>query len=113
VFDGWIETDGPDQRTLVAAREGRAVGLLQVVMLSPTEAWAQGMRVDPAERGRGVGRRLTRKALSWAADAASLGADRTRVLIPEGVRWVSDTAACRVAVSDEPDFVMRADLSAL
>jgi hypothetical protein len=48
-----------------------------------------------------------------AADAASLGADRTRVLIPEGVRWVSDTAACRVAVSDEPDFVMRADLSAL
>jgi hypothetical protein len=35
------------------------------------------------------------------------------VLIPEGVRWVSDTAACRVAVSDEPDFVMRADLSAL
>jgi len=266
VFEDWVRSDGPDRRTLVADRDGRAVGLLQVVLLSATEAWAQGMRVAPDERGRGIGAALTRAGLDWAADsgatvcrnmvfswnvaglgvsraagfapgtefrwsrpeprevtpeldvrsdpaaawsfwtgsdarthlrglgldpdetwacsevtrerferaaeetalfavvdggtrgagyrtrtyeregdgtdgpqrwaeyglgawtdgdvaaaralhraiaadAAALDADRTRVLIPETVGWVSDAAACRVRVSDEPDFVMRADLS--
>lgn len=46
-----------------------------------------------------------------AKDAADVGADSVRVMIPEGVRWVSDVAAARVAVADEPDFVMAADLT--
>ncbi|WP_117595320.1 GNAT family N-acetyltransferase [Haloprofundus halophilus] len=46
-----------------------------------------------------------------ARDAASVDAERVRVLVPEGVRWVSDTAYARVDVSDEPDFVMAADLT--
>lgn len=46
-----------------------------------------------------------------SADAAELDADRTRVLIPETPRHVSDAAAARVAVSGEPDFVLEADLS--
>jgi GNAT superfamily N-acetyltransferase len=46
-----------------------------------------------------------------ARDAASVDADKTRVLIPESARWVSDVAASRVSVSDEPDFVMAADLT--
>ena len=46
-----------------------------------------------------------------ARDAAESGADRIRVLIPETVRVVSDAAACRVEVSDEPDFVLSADLT--
>ncbi|EJN59277.1 GNAT family N-acetyltransferase [Halogranum rubrum] len=46
-----------------------------------------------------------------ARDAASVGAEKTRVLIPESARWVSDVAASRVNVSDEPDFVMAADLT--
>ncbi|MFC4357519.1 GNAT family N-acetyltransferase [Halobium salinum] len=44
-------------------------------------------------------------------DAAGVDADRTRVYVPERVRWVSDVAAARVRVSDEPDFVMAADLT--
>jgi GNAT superfamily N-acetyltransferase len=44
-------------------------------------------------------------------DAASLGVDRTRVLIPETVRHVSDAAAAGVEVSEHPDFVMEADLT--
>ena len=47
-----------------------------------------------------------------ARDAADRGADRTRVLIPESARHVSDVAVCRVDVSDEPDFVLGADLTA-
>ena len=46
-----------------------------------------------------------------SADAAELDVDRTRVLIPETPRHVSDAAAARVAVSGEPDFVLEADLS--
>ncbi|WP_323190828.1 GNAT family N-acetyltransferase [Halostella sp. PRR32] len=45
-------------------------------------------------------------------DAGELGVDRTRVLIPETARYVSDVAATRTAVSDDPDFVMAADLTA-
>ncbi|MGM0397671.1 MAG: N-acetyltransferase family protein [Halobacteriota archaeon] len=46
-----------------------------------------------------------------ARDAAAVGADRIRVLIPETTRAVSDVAANRVDVSDDPDFVFRADLT--
>lgn len=46
-----------------------------------------------------------------ARDAARVDATRTRVLIPEGVRWVSDVAATRTAVSEQPDFVLEKDLS--
>ncbi|WP_435333728.1 GNAT family N-acetyltransferase [Haloarchaeobius sp. TZWWS8] len=45
-------------------------------------------------------------------DAAELGAERTRVLVPETVEFVSDVSALRTEISDEPDFVMAADLTA-
>ena len=44
-------------------------------------------------------------------DAGELGADRVRVLIPETARFVSDVAATRTPVSDDPDFVLAADLT--
>lgn len=47
-----------------------------------------------------------------AADAANAGADRTRVLVPETVRAVSDVALARVEVADVPDFVLAAELTA-
>ncbi len=47
-----------------------------------------------------------------ARDAAALGVDRTRVLVPETARRVSDVAYLQVDIADEPDFVMSADLTA-
>ncbi|QIB75173.1 GNAT family N-acetyltransferase [Halogeometricum borinquense] len=44
-------------------------------------------------------------------DAAAVDADRTRVLIPEGVQWVSDAARAKADIAEEPTFVMEADLS--
>jgi len=44
-------------------------------------------------------------------DAAAVGADETRVLIPETPRHVSDAAAAGVALADDPDFVFEADLT--
>jgi len=45
-------------------------------------------------------------------DAAAVGADRTRVLVPETPRHVTDAAFVRAGVSEEPDFVLSADLTA-
>jgi len=46
-----------------------------------------------------------------AADAAEIGADRIRVLVPETARVVSDAAFVRANIGDEPDFVVAADLT--
>jgi hypothetical protein len=67
-----------------------------------------------AEYGVGVWSDLAAAKALFAAiarDAASVGADRTRVLIPETVRYVSDAAYGRAGFSDEPDFVLEKDLS--
>lgn len=47
-----------------------------------------------------------------ARDAAAVGADRCRVLVPEDPTVISDSAAARVEVGDEPDFVLEKDLTA-
>ncbi|MFC7202364.1 GNAT family N-acetyltransferase [Haloferax namakaokahaiae] len=44
-------------------------------------------------------------------DAAEVGADRTRVLVPEGVEWASDVAYTHSGLAEEPTFVMDAELS--
>ncbi|MEF8773847.1 MAG: GNAT family N-acetyltransferase [Halobacteriales archaeon] len=48
-----------------------------------------------------------------ARDAADIGADDVRVLVPETARHVSDAAHAGVEVADEPDFVLAADLTGM
>ncbi|EMA46792.1 GNAT family N-acetyltransferase [Halococcus saccharolyticus] len=45
-----------------------------------------------------------------SADAAAVGADRVRVLVPETPRHVSDVAAAHVDLGENPDFVLEAAL---
>ena len=64
--DTLVEGDGAGA---VAAGEPEAVvGCIQGVLLSEWEAWGQGIRVDPAARGFGVGTALSTAALDWARD---------------------------------------------
>ncbi|WP_434521385.1 GNAT family N-acetyltransferase [Halorubrum sp. AS12] len=44
------------------------VGCIQAVSLSEWEAWGQGIRVDPAVRGHGVGTALSEAALDWSRE---------------------------------------------
>lgn len=48
-----------------------------------------------------------------ARDAATVGADRTRVLIPETATAVGDAAQAGVPIGDEPVFVLASDLTRL
>jgi GNAT superfamily N-acetyltransferase len=52
----------------------RAIAIARVAMLSPHEAWLEGLRVDPGVRNRGVARLLHGACLVWAQ--------------AQGARWV-------------------------
>ena len=66
VYHNWI--DGENKRTLVADAGDAIAGIAQAVMLSPSEAWTQGMRVNPAFRGQGVSEAVTRALFGWARE---------------------------------------------
>jgi len=68
----------PGSMVLVAEIEGLVVGTTRALLMSPAEAWAQGSRVHPDHRRRGIGNTLARGLLEWAADQ---GARVIRVLV--------------------------------
>jgi GNAT superfamily N-acetyltransferase len=70
VYHDWI--DAPDRQTLVADAGDAVAGIAQMAMLSPTEAWGQGLRVDPAFRGEGVSAALTRALFGWAREQGAV-----------------------------------------
>ncbi|MGC8634371.1 MAG: GNAT family N-acetyltransferase [Candidatus Limnocylindrales bacterium] len=86
VWQTWLEA--PDGVLLVATpnvqhqldRYGRLlspdrpIAIARVAMLSPDEAWLEGLRVDPGVRNRGVARLLHGACLVWAR--------------AQGARWV-------------------------
>ncbi|SHG57349.1 GNAT family N-acetyltransferase [Halobaculum gomorrense] len=74
VFGDMVASDGPTQRTLVVdVDDGDDVaGVLQCVMLSDTEAWAQAMRVNPDYRGNGLSPTLSQAAFRWARDRGAV-----------------------------------------
>ena len=109
------------ERLAVAGAEDR---LLAVADADALGGFAVRTRVTEREVGGETTRTATYGAAAWrdvdaagalydaiAADAAAVDADGTRVLIPETAAHVSDTAANRVPVAAEPDFVMSADLT--
>jgi ribosomal protein S18 acetylase RimI-like enzyme len=79
VWDAWLA----DARgaLLVAAADGRPVGLIHVRMVSDEEAWLEGIRVDPAARRQGVGGAMTSRALVVARDR---GASVARLMTSAG-----------------------------
>jgi GNAT superfamily N-acetyltransferase len=67
-----------------------------------------------AEYGVGAWTELDACRDLWAAvarDAAAVGADRTRVLIPETTRHCVEAARAGAELSEEPDFVLERDLT--
>jgi GNAT superfamily N-acetyltransferase len=67
VYDEWLEEE--DSCFLVAVDEasGKIAGIDKLQMLSPTEAWFEGIRVNPDFRGRGLSGLFQRRMLDEAA----------------------------------------------
>lgn len=72
VWASWLEAD---DGVLLAAEvgeastghpRGRPIAVARLAMLSDTEAWMEGLRVDPAVRGRGVATAFQVAELAWA-----------------------------------------------
>jgi GNAT superfamily N-acetyltransferase len=52
VWDEWLNDS--QGKLFVATKDGRSVGVANMRMLNKTEAWFEGMRIDPAFRQRGI-----------------------------------------------------------
>lgn len=61
----WMAAEG--SLTLIAEESGEPIGVSRALLMSPTEAWAQGTRIHPDHRRKGVGSDLARILAEWAA----------------------------------------------
>lgn len=119
VFEEWVASDDEGQRTFVATLDGAVVGVLQMVLLSPDEAWCQGMRVHPDHRGQGISRELTHEGWDWAAERGAVvarnmvfGWNATALSAAQGVgfeptcafRWAHPTPAEDPAPSETDPY---------
>ncbi len=75
VWDKWLHD--PNGVLLVAIMDGKPVGVEHMHMLSSTEAWLEGMRVDPAYRRQGVAAAITHEII---AEAMRSGAKVARLI---------------------------------
>ncbi len=101
VLPHWVDGDDPDRQTIVADVDGEPVGVLQTAMLSPDEAWQQGMRVHPDYRGKGIGRELTHAGFAWAREQ---GAAVVRNMV---FGWNAQGLGLSRAAGFEPTTVFR------
>lgn len=60
----WI--DSPASEVIVAEVDGAVIGTVTGTMVSTKEAWAQGIRVHPDHRRRGVATAISAKLWEWA-----------------------------------------------
>lgn len=75
VWERWLSD--PSGSLLVALVGDRPVGILHLQMLNATEAWQEGMRVDPAFRRQGIAHQLVLEA---GAEAMRRGVTTLRLL---------------------------------
>lgn len=118
--EAWAFSTLTDERVRTAAGEGRlfAVGrgerVRGLAVRTRVTTYGDGDRI--AEYGVGAWRpgdvEAARALLGAVArDAAAVEAERTRVVVPERVTWVTDAASAGAGLADGPEFVLATDLS--
>src|SRR5260370_28621268 len=75
VWDEWL--NNPKGKLFVATKDGQPVAVANMRMLNKTEAWFEGMRVDPTFRKHGIASALFDAQL---AEARHRGATTVRLI---------------------------------
>ena len=75
VWDQWL--DNPDGILYVATIDGQPAAVSHFCMLNETDAWLEGMRVDPAHRHQGLATALHSAML---VEAMRRGATNARLI---------------------------------
>ena len=75
VWDEWL--NNPQGKLFVATIDGQPVGVTNIRMLNKTEAWFEGMRIDPTFRQQGIASALFNAQL---AEAKQHGATTIRLI---------------------------------
>jgi GNAT superfamily N-acetyltransferase len=99
VWDEWLHD--PQGQLFVATIDGQPVGVAHLRMLSTTEAWLEGMRIDPAYRRQGLATALDNAML---AEAMKRGATIAR-LTTESTNTASISALKNIFMRQVGAFV--------
>jgi hypothetical protein len=70
VFDEWVADERGEFAAVLLG--GRVVGCAKLTFLTPTDAWLEGLRKDPRESERGLGRTVVEHFLSLLAKRRDL-----------------------------------------
>lgn len=115
----WALSTLTDARVRTAADEGRLFAVRRarvrgLILRTRVNDYGDGDRV--AEYGVAAWRPGDAEAASTllaaaARDAAGVGADRVRAVVPERVTWVTDAASAGAGLADGPEFVLATDLA--
>ncbi len=76
VWDDWLHN--PDGRMLVATSDERPIGVGHLRMVTPQDAWLEGLRVDQEYRVQGIGTTLN---MALQEEAIRRGATHVRLVI--------------------------------
>lgn len=76
VWDRWLHD--PAGKLFVALVDGQPAGISHMLMLTPIDAWLEGLRVDPNYRQQGIAKALGDASI---AEAMQRGATYARVMI--------------------------------
>ncbi len=69
-WDGWFSD--PSGKLLIATADERPVGVVHLQMLTHSDAWVEGLRVDPTQRQHGIGRALNEAAMAEAMNRGAV-----------------------------------------
>lgn len=127
VWDEWLTNS--DGLLLVATVNGQPAGIARMEMLTPTDAWFEGLRVDPQFRQQGLARALNEglliEAMQRGATYARLAVESENarsIQITERAYWrrigaftlftapSGTTSAQKLSPDDQPRLATIADL---
>jgi len=93
VWDEWLVD--PQGKLFVAVTDGQATGLAHLRMVTPTDAWLEGLRVDPQYRQQGIATALNMAMLEEATRRDATNARLVTESTNTGALRIMDTIQMR------------------